>query len=161
PLVALVQAGTRGRLPPNLARVVCLDSDADRVAREPAHDPAPAAPADRPAYVIYTSGSTGRPKGIVVGRRAVANPIRWQGRKSTLGVGDRPLQFTSLSFDVSFQELFSTWCSGGTLVLIPEPLRRDPAGLVEHLTAERVNRVFLPAIALQRLAAAAGDRPGA
>ena len=37
----------------------------------------------------------------------------------------RTLQFTSLNFDVSFQEIFSTWCSGGTLVLLSEEVRRD------------------------------------
>ena len=161
PPVVLTRAATRDRLPSGPARRVCLDADAGRLAREPADDPAPVAAADSLGYVLYTSGSTGRPKGIAMGQRALANLIRWQVRTSPAGPGDRTLQFASLSFDVSFQELFATWCSGGTLVLIGEGLRRDPAGLVELLTAERVGRLFLPCIALQRLTDAAACRAGA
>ena len=32
--------------------------------------------------------------------------------------------FSALSFDASWQEMFSTWNAGGTLILIPETLRR-------------------------------------
>src|SRR5262249_9203253 len=64
-------------------------------------------------------------------------------------------QFAAQSFDVSFQEIFSTCCSGGTLVLVSEEMRRDPALLLQFLAAEGIERVFLPFIALQQLAEAA------
>ena len=74
--------------------------------------------------------------------------------------GGRTLQFTSLSFDVSFQEIFATWCAGGTLVLVSEDVRRDPPALCRLLAAERVERLFLPFVALQQLAMAAlAERP--
>ncbi|KGW74890.1 AMP-binding enzyme family protein [Burkholderia pseudomallei MSHR2990] len=78
-----------------------------------------------PAYVIYTSGSTGLPKGVVMTRRALANLIRWE--IGTVRVPrPRTLQFSPLSFDVSFQEMLSTWVLGGTLVLVDEPVRPTP-----------------------------------
>src|SRR5262249_7698265 len=64
----------------------------------------------------------------------------------------RTLQFTSLSFDVSFQEIFSTWCSGGTLVLIEDEVRRDGIGLLHYMHEQGIERLFTPFVALQQLA---------
>ncbi|MBV9108182.1 MAG: non-ribosomal peptide synthetase, partial [Gemmatimonadetes bacterium] len=69
--------------------------------------------------------------------------------------GMRTLQFASLSFDVSFQEIYGTWISGGTLVLIDDDTRRDPDALLAYLRRERIGRLFLPFAALQSLAEAA------
>jgi acyl-coenzyme A synthetase/AMP-(fatty) acid ligase len=64
-----------------------------------------------------------------------------------------------LSFDVSFQEILATWCGGGSLVLIAEELRRNPALLLRFLEEQRIARLFLPFVALQQLAAAAEAGP--
>ncbi|HEX9942664.1 MAG TPA: non-ribosomal peptide synthase/polyketide synthase [Thermoanaerobaculia bacterium] len=108
-------------------------------------------------YVLYTSGSTGRPKGVALSHGALANMIAWQLRASVPGPL-RTLQFASLSFDVSFQEIFATWGAGGTLVLISEEERRDPAALLRVLTEGRIERLFLPFVALQQLAETALER---
>jgi amino acid adenylation domain-containing protein len=107
------------------------------------------------AYVMYTSGSTGRPKGVAMPHGPLVNLISWQLGKSKAGVGTKTLQFTSLGFDVSFQELFSTWCSGGALVVASESLRRDPDALLRLLNTEGVGRLFVPFVALQQMAEAA------
>ncbi|TQV68007.1 amino acid adenylation domain-containing protein [Exilibacterium tricleocarpae] len=106
------------------------------------------------AYIIYTSGSTGRPKAITMPHLALTNLIQWQNKNSSCTVGSRTLQFSSLSFDVSVQEVFSTFCSGGTLVLTQEETRRDPFSTWELISSMRVNRLFMPFIALQQLAEA-------
>ncbi|WP_426501682.1 non-ribosomal peptide synthetase [Streptomyces sp. D54] len=131
----------------------------DLVPTAPRAQPATVSP-DDPAYLIYTSGSTGRPKGVALPHRALANLIAWQGARSEAGPGTRTLQFAPVGFDVAFQEIFSTWATGGTLVLVDEEVRRDPAGLLDLLAAEHVERLFLPFIALQQLAeyACATDR---
>jgi amino acid adenylation domain-containing protein len=118
--------------------------------------------ADHLAYIIYTSGSTGRPKGVAMRRGALSNLIHWQLGDSAMGPGDVTLQFASLSFDVSFQEIFSTWCSGGTLAIVPESLRYDPEGLLRLIDEQNVARLFLPVVVLHQLAeaaAAAGRYP--
>jgi amino acid adenylation domain-containing protein len=107
-------------------------------------------------YVVYTSGSTGRPKGVAMTHAAITAMLQWQQRTSAAKAG-RTLQFTSLSFDVSFQEIFSTWWAGGTLVLVSEDVRRDPPALARLLAEQRVERLFLPFVALQQLAMAAVD----
>src|SRR5204862_6395999 len=106
-------------------------------------------------YVIYTSGSTGRPKGVAMGHRPLANLLAWQLENFSVPVAARTLQFASLSFDVAFQEIFSTWCCGGTLVLIDEAVRRDPEALLAFICEQRVERLFLPFAALQNLCEAA------
>ncbi|HKV06686.1 MAG TPA: amino acid adenylation domain-containing protein [Thermoanaerobaculia bacterium] len=111
------------------------------------------------AYLIYTSGSTGRPKGVAMTCRALENLLAWQQREALPGPA-RTLQFASLSFDVSFQEIASTWLTGGTLVLVSEETRRDPFALLALLDRERVERLFLPFVALRQLAEAAETAGG-
>lgn len=110
------------------------------------------------AYVIYTSGSTGVPKAVAMVHQALDNLIEWQLGESAAGQGTTTLQFAPLSFDVHFQEIFSTWCSGGRLVLIKEELRLEPLELLRLIEREHVERLFLPFIALQSLAEIAVTR---
>ncbi|PTL74997.1 non-ribosomal peptide synthetase [Vitiosangium sp. GDMCC 1.1324] len=110
------------------------------------------------AYVIYTSGSTGVPKGVAMHHRPLLNLIRWQVERSEVGKG-KTLQFSALSFDVSFQEMFATWGAGGELVVIEEELRLEARGLLERMERSGVERLFLPFVALQNLAEVA-EREG-
>lgn len=102
-------------------------------------------------YIIYTSGSTGTPKGVVQEHRSVINLVCWQRQQSTCGAGTRTAQFSPISFDVSFQEIFCTLATGGTLVCINEADRRDPTRLWQVLARESVHRLFLPFVALETL----------
>lgn len=103
------------------------------------------------AYVIFTSGSTGRPKGIEMPHRALANLIEWQLGRSTFKPAATVLQYSSISFDVSFQEVATTLASGGMLVLISDDDRRDPRKLLDVLTQQEVGRLFLPYVAMRSL----------
>ena len=107
------------------------------------------------AYVLYTSGSTGKPKGVCMGHAPLLNLLRWQAGQSTAGLGTRTLQLAPLSFDVSFQEIFATLGTGGTLVLVDETTRLDLNALLLLIDEQRVERLFLPFVALQYLAEAA------
>ncbi len=84
-----------------------------------------------------------------MGHQPLCNLITWQ--KRTLPGKTRTLQYTSLSFDVSFQEIFSTLCSGGTLVLIPDETRRNSQELLHFLNRRSIERLFMPFVALQEL----------
>ncbi|MFO1432613.1 MAG: amino acid adenylation domain-containing protein [Candidatus Competibacteraceae bacterium] len=111
------------------------------------------------AYVIYTSGSTGRPKGIAMEHRALANLINWHRRNRRVGPGVRMLQFSPIGFDISVHEIFATWCSGGTLVLVAEEVRRNPMALLDFIGEQGIEKLYLPFVALQQLATAAEGRP--
>lgn len=113
------------------------------------HDP------DLAVYLIYTSGSTGWPKGVALPHSCLDNVVEWQAA-SSVAPDLRTAQFAPLNFDVSFQEIFGTLGAGGTLLVMPEPLRRDSLGLLDWLADNEIERLFLPYVALQMLAVAAG-----
>lgn len=106
-------------------------------------------------YVLYTSGSTGTPKGVSMGHAALANLLSWQQKNSISTTGINTLQFAPLSFDVSFQEIFATLTTGGTLILVDDDLRVDPYRLLRYIEQHSVNRIFLPFVVLQYLTEAA------
>jgi amino acid adenylation domain-containing protein len=150
PLV-LATSATAAVLEAAAPTIWCLDTKAAVIAAQSANRPRSAARAEHLAYVTYTSGSTGTPKGVAMPRGPLDNLITWQLENSALGASDRTLQFAPLSFDVHFQEIFATLCSGGELVLVDEALRLDAIRLLKLLDAQRIARLFLPFIALQTL----------
>ena len=107
------------------------------------------------AYVLYTSGSIGTPKGVAMGHTALANLLSWQEKNSLSAPGFNTLQFAPLTFDVSCQEIFATLTTGGTLVLVSDEMRVEPALLLRYITKNKINRIFLPFVILQYLAEAA------
>jgi len=115
----------------------------------------PASASKSACYVLYTSGSTGTPKGVSMGHAAMANLLSWQRKHSKSTTGVNTLQFAPLSFDVSFQEIFATLTTGGTLVLVDDNLRVDPNMLLRYIEAQSINRIFLPFVVLQYLTEAA------
>ncbi len=138
------------------ARALLFDGDDQPLLRR--DHPVIHSSADSLAYVIYTSGSTGWPKGVAMPHRPLVNLLQWQNARSNLPPGAVTLQFTSLSFDVSFQEIFSTLTSGGCLCLLNEEQRIDPDAIWDAIELGSVQRMFLPFVALEQLAATAERR---
>ncbi|MDF3299505.1 amino acid adenylation domain-containing protein [Streptomyces tropicalis] len=114
---------------------------------DPARAARRAAAPDDPAYMIFTSGSTGTPKGVVVSHRAIANRLLWMQDAYRLAPGERVLQKTPYTFDVSVWELFWPLLTGGTLVLARPGGQRDPAYLAGLVRDERISTVhFVPSM---------------
>jgi amino acid adenylation domain-containing protein len=155
--VLLTQAQLLEKLPEHKASVVCLDKDWEDIARESQENLASGVTVDNLAYTIYTSGSTGKPKGVSLSQRPLMNLLQWH--YSSLDKGARTLQFASLSFDVSFYEIFATWGTGGILFIIPETLRVDVAALGRFLSEQAIEKAILPVVVLQQLAELVGE-PG-
>ena len=110
---------------------------------------------DAPAYLLFTSGSTGRPKGVVIGHRAIDNRLAWMQHHLRLTPGERVLHKTPISFDVSIWELYWPLQVGGSVVIAPPGVHRDPRALAELIVAERVAVLhFVPSM----LRAFLGDR---
>jgi len=155
--VMLTQEHLLARVPTSPACLVCLDRETAEIGKHSEENPGHDTCADHLVYVIYTSGSTGKPKGVEMTQGALLNLIQWQSAHSECKSGTKTLQFAPLSFDVSFQEFISSWHAGGTVVIIPEALRRNPAELWRFIIENQFQRVFLPPVALEQLAYAAQD----
>ncbi|MFJ6664809.1 amino acid adenylation domain-containing protein [Streptomyces sp. NPDC091383] len=139
--VGVVVPGEPDVVPDGQADVV-PDGQPDR----PGASVAAASP-DDPAYMIFTSGSTGTPKGVVVSHRAIANRLLWMQDAYGLTDGERVLQKTPYTFDVSVWELFWPLLTGATLVLARPGGQRDPGYLAALVRDERISTVhFVPSM---------------
>ncbi|MBD2510596.1 non-ribosomal peptide synthase/polyketide synthase [Nostoc muscorum FACHB-395] len=150
--VLLTQRSLLDRLPPNQTQLVCLDTDAELISQCSQDNLITGVQANNLGYIIYTSGSTGQPKGIAMNQLALCNMILWHPDNLKIARGAKTLQFASINFDVSFQEIFTTWCSGGTLFLITKELRHDTSNLLRVIQEKAIQRMFLPVVGLQQLA---------
>jgi len=149
----VIESELSGLLPNHSTKQLMLDTAWPEISKCSRQSPGTRLSGENIAYVIYTSGSTGKPKGVALPHRALSNLIQWQVESFAFALKNT-LQFTSLSFDVSVQEIFSTLASGGILHLIDDDTRRDIPQLRHLITQRRIERIFLPFVALDYLSKA-------
>jgi len=139
--------------------VIDLATESSSWASHPSSNPERAGlTPDHLCYVIYTSGSTGRPKGVAMPHRPLVNLIAWQEPERGRSRAAVTLQFTTISFDVSFQEIFTTLATGGRLVVASEDARHDPSAVLDLVEQGAVERLSLPFSMLQLVAEEAVER---
>ncbi|MFY1830633.1 amino acid adenylation domain-containing protein [Myxococcus fulvus] len=135
---------------------LCLERDADTVAREPETFTGPRDLPERRAYIMYTSGTTGRPKGIEVlakgiRRLVIDNPI--------LGIrpGERVSQLTNHAFDISLYEIWGALLNGAALVVISKATLLDAQAFREALRDMRVDVMTIATALFNMVAQACPD----
>ena len=117
-------------VPPSISTLMLGDcSPADRVGSSVAIDPADL------AYILYTSGSTGTPKGVEIEHGALSNLLGSMMALLGFGPSDTLLAITTISFDIAGLELFLPLLGGGSLILAPTVVTRDPAALRDLIVA--------------------------
>jgi len=142
--ILLTQTRLKSSLPDNQAAVICLDADWDTIAQESADNPtSPVTPANL-AYVMYTSGSTGQPKGVMIEHHALARYSETAQLQYQLQATDRVLQFSSVSFDISVEEIFPTLTCGATLVLRSEAMLASASLFLRFCQEWAISVVSLP-----------------
>lgn len=119
-------------------KVIALKADAATWAGLPAQPPQIGVGPDNLAYVIFTSGSTGKPKGAMLEHRGIVNRLLWMQEEYRIGVGDKILQKTPYSFDVSVWEFFWPLMTGATLVMARPDGHKDPRYLIDLITAQNI-----------------------
>lgn len=95
-------------------------------------------------YIIYTSGSTGKPKGVMLEHRNIVNLMNYQFNSTNINFDRRVLQFATISFDVCYQEIFSTLLSGGRLYIANNDTKKNVVKLLKFIGDNEINVVFLP-----------------
>jgi amino acid adenylation domain-containing protein len=101
-------------------------------------------PAASLVYIIYTSGSTGTPKGAMLEHRNLVNLIRFDYCHTIIDFS-RVLQFSTISFDASAQEIFAALLAGGLLALVDENTLKDIPQLFRVVEKEHLKTLFAPA----------------
>lgn len=145
PAAVVTQSRLAHLVPATSTPIVTIDAEAETIAQRPTTNPErPAARATASvAYVIYTSGSTGEPKGVMVDHGNLTNHALWAGREFGLTSRDRALQFASISFDASAEEIFPTLLAGAAIVIrqanVPSALE-----LMQTIGAQRITVLNLP-----------------
>ncbi len=115
--VLLTQSSLKENLPPSQASMVCLDTDWAMISRLSEKNIDSGVKSENLAYVIYTSGSTGKPKGVMITHGSLVNFVAVAIAEYELTPHDRILQFASISFDASAEEIYPCLLCGGNLVL--------------------------------------------
>lgn len=90
-----------------------------------------------PAVILYTSGSTGTPKGIILRHCSIRNEMEGYSKEWNIG-RETVLQQSAYSFDFSLDQMLSGLANGGTVYVVPESKRRDPAELANLINNEKI-----------------------
>jgi amino acid adenylation domain-containing protein len=138
-LLAVQEAGAAasvvGRRSSVAGHVVDLHADWPQLVGYAATNPPRRVRSDQRAYVIYTSGSTGQPKGVMVLQRGLLNLVYGLGRffadPAVAAVG----LITSISFDISVNQIFPALLFGRALHIIPEGVKLNSAALLRYAHA--------------------------
>ena len=130
---------------------VSIDAYWEEIAKFPKTNPPCINKPEDLAYVIYTSGSTGRPKGVMIEHRTCVNMIFARKEIFKLYRNSHCLQFASTSFDASVWEIFPAMVSGATLFIMPDEIRKDPAGVSDFLEKQQISDTLLPPVIIEAM----------
>lgn len=102
---------------------------------------------DRDFYIVYTSGSTGSPKGVINTYNGMENRIQWSVLEYHGDSSIRLLHCSGTGFDISIWEMYFPLVTGGTVVITPQGLQRDPVYILQQISSYQITMVhFVPSI---------------
>ncbi|HEX6045329.1 MAG TPA: amino acid adenylation domain-containing protein [Pyrinomonadaceae bacterium] len=116
----------------------------EEISKQPDHNPRFHVSGDNAIYAIYTSGSTGAPKGVVAVHRAVCNVVAAFAESFGVRPESCVLQFASLGFDASVEEIFTALTVGARLCLVSRETMLSGRRLVEYCEERKVTVATLP-----------------
>ncbi|KAJ8453700.1 hypothetical protein ONZ45_g19604 [Pleurotus djamor] len=128
--------------------VLLLDSEAPsgiRVQPRRIESTSPSFPEVHPeqaTHIIHTSGSTGPPKAVQVLEKGLLRLV--ENDHFTFQQDDRVAHLCAPSFDISLFEVWCTFLSGATLVIISPEVTRNPSALCSAFRRHQVSVAALP-----------------
>lgn len=100
----------------------------------------PLVPSDSVAYCFFTSGTTGSPKGVLIEHSAHLTSAIARLAQFERSASSRVLQISSYAYDLSVEDMCTTFIAGGTLVMPSEDERlNDIVGAINRYAVNNVN----------------------
>ena len=96
------------------------------------------------ACVLFTSGSSGTPKAVLLQHGGLTNYVQQLARETGVTTKSKVLQFASLNFDISIEEMFVAFAGGATLVLREDGSAPSIDEFVEFCKTRHISWVSLP-----------------
>src|SRR6185503_13394546 len=140
----LSRESLRQKFPDFAGRFISIDTEAEAINEQDTDNLSDSATLDNLAYVIYTSGSTGKPKGVMIEHRALAGFAASASEEYAIAEKDRVLQFASLCFDTSAEEIYCTLSRGATLVLRTDAMITSPKQFLQSCEQLEITVMDLP-----------------
>jgi amino acid adenylation domain-containing protein len=124
-------------------QIVCIDTEAQQIARESSSSIRASISPNFLAYVVYTSGSTGKPKGAAIEHKQILNRLAWMWRACPFQSNETCCQKTSLNFVDSIWEILGPLLKGVPLVIVPDSALRDLSEFARLLESHSVTRIWV------------------
>ncbi|WP_142929598.1 AMP-binding protein [Exilibacterium tricleocarpae] len=148
----LTLSGLKGFLPEQGPQNLYLDTNTEWVGGAWANkNPITPIEPEHMAYALYSQSAAADDIAVVMPHRALVNLIQWQVGVSRCTTGSKTLLLNPITCGMGFQEIFATWCSGGSLVLAPKKRSGNYASLWRFILQEKIERIFLGASTLQSI----------
>ena len=142
--LVLTQRNLAKDIPSGHATVVCIDDQLQSIAKQSEENPNFPVAATNLAYAIYTSGSTGNPKGVMIEHRQIVNFTLAATKAYAIKGEDRILQFASLSFDLSAEEIYPALACGATIVLRTDAMISSAPDFLRSCDEWKISVLDLP-----------------
>ncbi|UNY98316.1 amino acid adenylation domain-containing protein [Zhouia spongiae] len=130
------------KLPQFDSKILYLDSDWDRIDKEPIDNINSKVIGNNLAYVIYTSGSTGKPKGTLINHYSVYR-IAKSLNYIEISRNDNILQLSNYAFDGSVFDIYAALLNGSTLVLLEKEIVMDVKQLTDYIISKDISVLFV------------------
>jgi len=132
-------------------KIVCTDTEWDKIEPESKENLKSAVCSQNLAYVIYTSGSTGKPKGVLVKHKSVNRLV-----KNTNYINIHPsakiAQIANTSFDAATFEIWGALLNGAKLVIFPKETILQLELFIEQLKEKELDTIFITTALFNQIA---------
>ena len=125
-------------VPQRIGTTILLDAEREQIEAQPQSAPDSKCTPGNLIYCIYTSGSTGKPKGMLLEHRNVVRLMVNDQQPFSFTEADVWTMFHSYCFDFSVWEMYGALLYGGKLVIVAEPVMKDPSLFLELLVKQKV-----------------------